>query len=271
MTDPAPPAARRSEPLLELSGARVVRDGHTILEVDRLIVAEGERVALVGPNGSGKSTLVGVLTRDVLPIAHQDGSPAVRLLGRERWGLFEARELFGLVSSSLQSDYGRRVTVRDTVASGFFGSIGLYKHQHKTADMRRRTEDLMAELGITHLAERTMNTLSTGEARRALIARALVNDPPVLVLDEPYAGLDPTARWYFAGTVSELADSGRGLLLVTHHIEDIPPQVTRVIMLRDGRVFADGPKAELLTSERLSDLFGIPAEVEEREGVYRIW
>ena len=257
-------------PLLELRDAVVVRDGREILHVERLAIAEGEHLALLGPNGSGKSTLVGVLTRDVRPLAREDGSP-VRLLGRDRWDLFEARSLFGVVSSALQSTYARRVTVRDTVTSGFFGSVGLYRHQDVTPVHRVRTDELLAELGIERLAARTMDTLSTGEARRALIARALVHDPPVLVLDEPYAGLDPTARFHFAQVVRSLSAGGRGLLLVTHHIEDIPPKVDRVVMLRAGRVFADGPKTDLLTSDRLSELFSIPVVVEERDGAYRTW
>jgi iron complex transport system ATP-binding protein len=258
------------EPLLDLRDAIVVRDGREILHIDRFSIAEGERIALLGPNGSGKSTLVGVLTRDVRPLSRDEGAP-VRLLGRDRWDLFEARSLFGVVSSALQTTYARRVSVRDTVLSGFFGSVGLYRHQDVTAAQRERAAGLLAELGIERLAERTMDTLSTGEARRALIARALVHDPPVLVLDEPYAGLDPTARFHFAEVVRSLAASGRGLLLVTHHIEDIPAQVERVVMLRDGRVFADGPKAELLSAERLANLFGIPVTVEERGGFYRMW
>jgi iron complex transport system ATP-binding protein len=264
-----PPSAG-SRPLLELDHAQVRRDGRLILDVDTLVLAEGERIALLGPNGSGKSTLVGVLTRDVLPLAREDGPP-MRLLGRDRWDLFEAREMFGLVSSALQAAYTRRVTVRDTVLSGFFGSVGVYSHQSVSPEMLERADAAMAELEVARLADRMMSTLSTGEARRALIARALVHDPEMLVLDEPYAGLDPTAHRHFAATVRSLARSGRGLLLVTHHIEDIGPEVTRVIMLRNGRVFADGPKADLLTSERFSDLFGIPAEVEERDGVYRVW
>ncbi len=258
-------------PLLQLSQARVVRDGRAILDIDTLTLAEGERVALLGPNGSGKSTLVGVLTRDVLPLAREDGEPSVRFMGRDRWDLFEARRLFGLVSSALQANYVRRVTVSDTVLSGFFGSVGLYRRAEVTPQMLARAASILEDLGIARLAQRTMDTLSTGEARRALIARALVQDPPVLVLDEPYAGLDPTSTWHFNRTVSDLADSGRGLLLVTHHIEDIPPAVTRVIMLREGRVFADGLKTELLTSERLSDSSRIPAQVQERDGVYHLW
>ena len=258
------------EPLLELREAVVVRDGREILHVERFSIADGERIALLGPNGSGKSTLVNVLTRDMRPLAREDGPP-VRLLGRDRWDLFEARALFGVVSSALQTTYARRVTVRDTVLSGYFGSVGVYPHQGVRPEQLARADELLAELGIEHLASRTMETLSTGEARRALIARALVHDPPVLVLDEPYAGLDPTARYHFGAVVRSLADTGRGLLLVTHHVEDVPPEVDRVVMLRAGRVFADGPKADLLTSERLSELFGIPVAIEERDGAYRMW
>ena len=257
-------------PLLELRDATVIREGRTILDVEHLTLARGEHVAILGPNGSGKSTLIGVLTRDVHATA-REGEPPVRLLGARRFDLFEARRLFGVVSSALQSTYARRVTVRDTVLSGFFGSVGVHRNNAVTARQRARAATVLSELEIEPLAARTMDTLSTGEARRALIARALVHDPAVLVLDEPYAGLDPTARWHFSRTVSTLTGAGRALVLVTHHIEDIPAEVGRVVMLRGGRVFADGPKTELLADEPLSALFGIPARVECRGGVYRMW
>jgi iron complex transport system ATP-binding protein len=265
------PSHPRTRPLLELDGARVVRDGRTILDIVRLVLAEGEHVAILGPNGSGKSTLIRTLTREALPIVREDGRPAVRLLDRERWDLFEARSLLGVVSGDLQERYSRAVTVRDAVLSGFFGSIGVYRHHEVTGERLARVDALLAELQIEHLATRTMDTLSTGEARRALIARALVHDPPILVLDEPHAGLDPAASWHFTTAIRELAAGGRSLVLVTHHIEDIIPEVTRVIMLKSGCVFDDGPKESVLTSERLSALFGIPAQVERRGEAYRIW
>jgi len=257
-------------PLLELHNATVVRDGRTILQVDHLVLNEGEHVAILGPNGSGKSTLVGMLTRDVRPIYRPEG-PCVLLRGRALWDLMEARRLLGVVSSVLQEEYDRRVTVRDTVLSGYFGSVGLYREHELTAAMRARAEDLMELLGISAYGMRTMDTLSTGEARRALIARALVHDPAALVLDEPCDGLDPHATWSFLRTLRELATPTRSLLLVTHHVDDIVPQVSRVIMLRDGRIVADGPKDEVMTSERISALFGFPATLEERDGVYRLW
>jgi iron complex transport system ATP-binding protein len=257
-------------PLLQLRNATVVRDGRTILHVDDLAISSGEHVAVLGPNGSGKSTLIGLMTRDVRPLARAEG-PSVLLAGRERWDLMEARRLLGVVSNALQEDYADDVSVEDVVLSGFFGSVGLYRTTPVTTSMRDLTTVLLAELGIAELSKRAFGTLSTGEARRALIARALVSDPATLVLDEPCDGLDPRAMWSFLRTLRRLATPERGLVLVTHHVDDIIPEVDRVIMLRDGRVIADDDKAELMTSERLSELFGFPARVEKRNGVYRLW
>lgn len=256
-------------PLLQLHDATVVRDGRTILHVEDLCIREGEHVAVLGPNGSGKSTLVGLLTRDVRPLYTPE--PSVLLAGRRDWDLLEARRLFGVVSDALQDDYDRSVTVLDVVLSGYFGSIGLYRRSELTVAMRERASELIEALGIQPLANRTMNTLSTGEARRALIVRALAHDPRTLVLDEPCDGLDPRATWAFLKTLRDLATPERGLVLVTHHVDDIVPEVERVILLRAGRIVGDGPKRAVLTSERLSELFGFPATLDEREGVYRLW
>lgn len=260
-----------STPLLRLIDCTVVRDGRAILSVDDLALHRGEHVAILGPNGAGKSTLIRLLTRDVRPLAHDDGSPAVVLLGRERWAISEARTVMGIVSDALQEDYIVAVSARDTVISGYFGSIGLYRHQRVTTEMRRHADELLSLLGIEHLADRTMDTLSTGEARRALIARALVHDPAVLVLDEPTDGLDPAATYHVLHAVSDIARAGHAVVLVTHHVSDIVPEVSRVITLKGGRVAGDGPKSELLTGEAMTSLFGVPADVEERDGWYRLW
>jgi len=257
--------------LLELRDCVVIRDGVEVLRIDSLELRAGEHVAILGPNGAGKSTFVRLLTRDVRPLAHADGSAAVTLLGRERWDLMAARKLMGIVSDSLQESYTVPVSVRDTVVSGFFGSIGVYRHQKVSAAMRERADELIGFLGIERLATRTMDTLSTGEARRALIARALVHAPAMLVLDEPCDGLDPAGTWEFIATMRRIANAGHALVLVTHHVEDIVPEVDRLIMLRRGRVLRDGPKAELMTTQSVRTLFGIPVKVEERDGAYRLW
>ena len=257
------------QPLLELSDARVVRDGRTILDVGRLVLTEGEHTALLGPNGSGKSTLVGLLTRDVRPLYAE--KPPVRFRGHDRWPLFDVRRVLGVVSNDLQDVHRTGLTVEDVVVSGYFGSIGLHLMQRPTAQMRARAWELMEELGIGILAERRMDTLSTGEARRALIARALVHDPPVLVLDEPCDGLDPSATHHVLQTIRGLAAAGRSLLLVTHHVDDIVPEIERVVLLRDGEIIHDGPKEQALTSGRLSALYGISVHLEQRDGWYRLW
>jgi iron complex transport system ATP-binding protein len=261
----------RETPLLQLHDCVVVRDGRAILSVDELTLSAGEHVAILGPNGAGKSTLIRLLTRDVRPLAHADGSPAVLLLGRERWDLLEARSHMGIVSDALQDTYSVGVTVRDAVISGFFGSVGLYRHQRVTSAMREKTSELLELLGIGHLAERTMDTLSTGEARRALIARALVHDPEILVLDEPTDGLDPHAEWHVLDAIGRIARAGHAVVLVTHHVSDIVPEIGRIVMLKNGRILLDGDKLDILTGPALSALFDIPASIEERDGRFRLW
>ena len=154
--------------------------------------------------------------------------------------------------------------------SGFFGSVATPPHAEVTSEMSARATRLMASLGIEGLAERMMSTLSTGEARRALIGRALAHEPGALILDEPCDGLDPRARAEFIDVMRELAHSGHTLVLVTHHVADILPEVERVVMLKDGKVFADGSKAEMLTSEKLSDLFGMELRLRTNDGFYSI-
>jgi iron complex transport system ATP-binding protein len=260
-----------AQPLLELRDARVVRDGRVILHVESLTVREGEHLAVLGPNGAGKSTLIGLLTRDVLPLWNDP--PSVLFLGRERIPLVEARRLLGTVSASLQHVVDVHLPVHEVVLGGRFGALGVPPHLRLRVSEtdRQATARALAEVGIEQLADRDMTTLSTGEARRALVARALVHDPRVLVLDEPCAGLDPTAAWHLRETMRRLARGGRTLVLVTHHVEDVVREVGRVVLMANGRVVADGTKAEVLSSRQLSGLFGVPLELEERDGEYRLW
>ena len=257
--------------LLQLEDARVVRQGREILSVDSLVLREGEHLAVLGPNGAGKSTLIGLLTRDVLPLHTEP--PPVRFLGQERIPLADARKLLGVVSASWQEVVDVHLSVREVVLGGRFGALGVPPHLRAavTGEDEAAADAAIAELGITDLAARDMRTLSTGEARRALIARALVHDPSIVVLDEPCAGLDPTAAWQLRETMRKLANGGRTLVLVTHHIEDLVAAVERVVLMSNGRVVGDGAKAEILTSERLSALFGVPLQLEERAGEYRLW
>jgi len=261
----------RGSELLSVRDATVVRDGRTILHVGEFVIRQGEHLAILGPNGAGKSTLIGLLTRDVLPL-WADPYP-VLFQGEARIELAQARRLLGVVSSAWQQTVRAHLSVHDVVLGGRFGALGIPPHLREvvSATDEDATSRALEELGISALATRDMVTLSTGEARRALIARALVHDPAVLVLDEPCAGLDPTAAWHLRASMRELAAGGRTLVLVTHHIEDIVSQVDRVVLMRDAGIVADGPKRQLLTAQRLSELFGVGFEVEERGGEYRLW
>ncbi len=256
-------------PLLELAGAVVVRDGRAILTVDRFRIAEGERIAVLGPNGAGKSTLIKLLTREILPLWVDP--PPVRFLGEPRYELREARKLLGVVSADAQEQADVVLPAIEVVLGGFFGALGVPCHDVVTAEQITAAHAALAELEVAHLAERTMTTLSTGEARRVLFARALVHDPRVLVLDEPCAGLDPHAAYHVRCALRALAASGRSLVLVTHHVEDIVPEIDRVVLVRGGRIAADGLKRELMTADTLGELFDIPVKVEERAGEYRLW
>ena len=259
----------RTHPLLELTGATVVRDGRPILAVDSFRIDEGEHLAVLGPNGAGKSTLIKLLTRESLPL-WADPAP-VRFRGAERIPLLDARKLLGVVSADAQDQADVQLPAHEVVLGGFFGSLGVPLREVPTPAQHRRADEALAELEVAHLADRMMTTMSTGEARRVLFARALVHDPAVLVLDEPCTGLDPHAAWHVRRALRKLAAGGRSLVLVTHHVEDIVPEIGRVVMLRDGRIVADGPKRELMTAEAIGGLFDIPVKVEEREGEYRLW
>jgi iron complex transport system ATP-binding protein len=260
-------------PLIELRHVSVVRDldrpnARPALDDVSLSIDAGEHVCILGPNGCGKSTLIKTMTRECYPLARSES--AVRILGRERWNVFELRERLGIVTPDLLAACATDATGRDVVLSGFFSSTRIVRHHAPSADQAAHADALLARFGVAQLADVPVARLSSGEAKRVLIARALVHDPSSLLFDEPGNALDVAARAALLDTMSSLARSGIGIVLVTHHVEEIIPEIDRVIMLKAGRVFADGPKSEVLTSERLSALFGIDVRVDSRNGAYRL-
>jgi iron complex transport system ATP-binding protein len=234
-----------------------------------LDIGAGEHVAILGPNGCGKSTLIRTITRECYPLA-EPGS-WLRILGRETWNVFELRPLLGIVSNDLMRRATREITGREMVLSGFFSSIGIQPYHEVTGAMLEKTAQVLELLEAPHLAEREMTEMSSGEAHRLMIGRALVHDPLALLLDEPSNSLDFRAALELRDILRKLAQAGTGILMVTHHLPDILPEIERVILLRAGRIFADGTKAELLTTERLTGLFGLPVEVARRDGYYHLW
>src|SRR4029079_19800734 len=202
-----------SEPLLELCDATVVLGGARVLDRLTLAIGAGEHTAMLGPNGAGKSTFIKLLTLQQYPIPAANGTPPIRVFGRERWNVFELRARLGIVSADLhdrfvQGNSNGTITGVDAVLSGFFASQGVFAHHVVTAVMRRQAGAALDRVGAAHLAAATLDTMSTGEARRVLIARALVHQPAVLVLDEPTRGLDLVARHEFLDRVRHIAQQG---------------------------------------------------------------
>jgi iron complex transport system ATP-binding protein len=244
-------------------------------------MAAGQHVAILGPNGSGKSTLIKALTRECYP-AVDEGPFTLRVLGRDRWDVASLRAMLGIVTNDLVADCVRgmssdfaeghhRVTGRDTVLSGFFSSIGIWAHHQVTPEMREKAAAILQQLALGHVADRPLHELSSGEARRLVIGRALVHDPAALVLDEVTNSLDLRAAHDLRESLRTIARGGTSIILVTHHLEEVIPEVQRVVLLKAGRVFADGPKAEMLTSARLSELFDGAVDVWTRDGYFHAW
>ena len=255
-------------PLFSIRDAQVVRAGRTILSVDAFDLAEGEHVALLGPNGAGKSTFIQLLTREVFPLYRDE--PPVRFKGKARPLLTELRQELGIVSATMHDQVRVHLPVEDLVCGGHFGTLGLPSHVELTDDVRAKALEALDHLGIADLAPRDIMTLSTGQVRRVLVARELMSDPSVLIFDEPCTGLDPEGMYHVRDTMRLLAEEGRSIVLVTHYPDDIIPVIDRVLLIKDAAVYADGPKERYLDSEHMSELFGVPLEVDERGGWYSL-
>ena len=262
MTNPTPP-------LIELRNISVVRGGRVVLHELNLRIEAGEHVAIMGPNGSGKSTLIKTITRELYPL--YDKNSSMELFGQGTWNVSELRTMLGIVTNDFDTFLGRPITGHDAVLSGFFSSVGLSRHQEIKPGMEEKTDELLAQLEIGHLADRVIGEMSSGEARRVMIARALVHEPKALLFDEPSNSLDVFAQIELRRTMSMLAQSGITLLLITHHLPDVVPEIERVIFMRDGRIVGDGTKPELLNAERLGALFGCPVQVTKQDGHYHLW
>ncbi len=259
------------EAVLELCDATVVKNGVRVLDGLTLAIRSGEHTAILGPNGAGKTALINVLTHDDHALARE--GPPVRVFGCDRWNVSELRSQLGIVSADLHHQFvngncAGRILGVDAVVSGFFATRGFLGGLPVTQEMRQRAAATLAGLEAAHLAHKLLNEMSTGEARRVLIARALVTEPRALVLDEPTAGLDVVARHRFLALVRNIAQQGTTIMLVTHHVEEIVPEVERVVLLLRGRIVDLGPKASMLTPERLSLLFEAPIAVREFDGYY---
>jgi iron complex transport system ATP-binding protein len=255
-----------SPPLLEFRNVTVVKGRTTLLDAVSLTIDEGESIAILGPNGAGKSSLIKTINREYYPVA--SNRPVVfRIRGKDSWDVFDLRAAIGIVSSDLQFSFTRELPAREVVISGFFSSVGLFMHR-VTPQMEEKADELMEALGVARFAARPMNTLSSGEARRVLIARALVHGPKTLILDEPTVSLDLSALHTFRATLRNIAQNGTGIIMATHNLHDIIPEISRVILMKDGKFVANGRKEAILTDAEIGGLFGVPVHVREESGWY---
>jgi iron complex transport system ATP-binding protein len=277
-----------------LRHVNVALGDRVVLKDINLTIGAGEHVAILGPNGCGKSTLIRTMNCEVYPLIPPGGElgrdldsssgqaiperPEVAIFGRSRWDLTELRRHFGVVSDNLPglqsftrtaADSAGSTTARTTglnaVIAGFFSASTLWPNLHVTEEMRQRATEALDQMEASHLASQPIGEMSAGEKRRILIARALVHRPRQLLLDEPSNALDLAAQRGLRESLRRLVRQGTGLILVTHHLGDILPEMERIILMRDGRIVDDGPRETLLTAPSLSRLFGAEIRI-GREG-----
>jgi iron complex transport system ATP-binding protein len=257
------------EPFLHLAHVDVARGDNVVLHDINLTVNTGEHIAILGPNGCGKSTLIKTITCECYPLVQRETK--VSIFGRERWDLTELKKRLGVVSAELPGKPTLHTTGRDAVLTGFFSSSTLWPNLMVTEEMRVRAEGVLTQIDAVDLAEKPVGEMSAGQQRRIMIGRALVGSAGMLLLDEPSNALDLAAQADLRGLLRRLAQQGTGILLITHHIADIPPEIDRILMMREGRIVADGSKEELLTASRLSELFKTEVQLSVRDGFFHAW
>jgi iron complex transport system ATP-binding protein len=255
--------------MIHFKHVTVRRQGKPILDDLCLDIESGEHCAIIGPNGAGKSTLVQVITKEVHPIQHPDLE--ISLYGKKRWHISDLRSRLGIVSHTMERFCRTTYTAYEIVVSGFLSSVGIPSHKQVSEQMRERSEELLEFMGVHHLRDKQMNRLSSGETRRVLIARALVHDPETLVLDEPASNLDMKTQSLFKSSIREIAGTGKSLILVTHDLSDIIPEIDKIVILKEGRLFMQGSKKDLLKQEILSEVYDTHVYVDYHEGWYKAW
>ncbi len=253
--------------IIDFQNITVFQGRNKVLEDFSLTIDESQSTVILGPNGSGKTTLLKLLNRELYIV--EDKASSLKIFEKDRWNVDELRSNLGVVSQHLQYGYSNSAIGLYVVLSGFYSSDGIWQHQEFDDSRLDRAKEVMELLAISNLKDREFSTMSTGEQRKFLLARSLVNDPAVLVFDEPTSGLDMSTCFQYLEIIRELISMGKKVILVTHHIHEIPPEVTRVILLKEGRVIEDGDKDQILTNTNLTNLFDWPIKVIKENGYYQ--
>lgn len=261
-----------AEPLIALEDVNVARGERVVLRDIHLTVGAGEHLVILGPNGCGKSTLLKTLTCELYPLVRP--GMRVSLFGRARWDVTALRRRMGVVSADLPGEATRGITGLEVVLTGNFSASTLWPNLEVTPGMQERAEEILALVRAEPLRDVLVGEMSAGQQRRVMIGRALAGlgeGQQMLLLDEPSNALDLAAQHDLRRMLSALAQQGTAILMITHHVSDVLPEMQRVVLMRDGRIVADGTKQELLTAATLSGLFGREIHMAKREGVLFAW
>jgi iron complex transport system ATP-binding protein len=257
-------------PLIRLARVSVRYDSHQALSDIHWQMNAGSHYAILGANGSGKSTLIKLLSRDIYPLVC-DGLVNEQF-GYDNWHIWELKQRIGFITHDLHVKLAQQAPLvrgYEAVISSFYSAYGAYAHHDYTAAQKQITEQVMQQLQISHLANQAIGTMSTGELRRCVIARAMVHQPSLLLLDEPTIGLDIKAQHEFLTTIRQLSHR-LSIIMVTHHLEEIIPEITHVALIKQGKLVHDGLKQEIMTADKLSDAFDFPIRLTYCQGWYRV-
>ncbi|MCG6553775.1 MAG: ATP-binding cassette domain-containing protein [Candidatus Magnetominusculus sp. LBB02] len=258
--------------IFELTKAGVIRKGQPLLSEISLSIFAGQHTAIVGPNGAGKTTLMRLLTGDTFA-SYKDNGSSVKLFGQTRYSVWDVKKRIGIITNDLDEQHkvhAAHMTGIEVALTGLFDSIGYLPLDGLTRQMKDKAYELMKRLNIHSLCGHAFCNMSSGEARQCLIARALISEPEVMMLDEPTTGLDIAAQFSFFDLMTRISDNYT-VILITHHIEEILPFIRNIVMIKNGRIFMQGPKDQLLTGGNLSALFGVRLDVHmDRNGIYHI-
>ncbi len=245
-------------PLVDLQGVSVVRDGKAILDNVSLQINPGQHTAILGPNGSGKSTLIRLLAHEIYPVG---GRGHALIDGKERWSVQELRQVLGMVSPDVGLKSLGDPTVEEMAVSGLLGTLGVIHGYSVSYQMWEQAYDALRQVEVEHLQGRTFGSLSTGEQRRTLIARALAAKPKGLILDEPTSGLDMKATALFLELLEKLMNGGVTTIVVTHHLEEVTPKIEQVVMIKEGRILGRGLRDQMLDPNKIADIYDVPKNV----------
>ncbi len=259
-----------SDNVIDMKSVSVVRNGKYLLKNVDLTISDKENIAIIGPNGSGKTTLVKLFSGEILPYFDENGKTKMSIFGQERWNIFDLRSKIGIVSMDLQNKFNDDVIVSDVILSGYFGSLDIFRNHEVSQDMVKAVYYAAVKMGVEDKLDCTIGKLSLGEMRRVLIARALVSNPSLLILDEPMTGLDIVMKDAFRKMFDILSETGVKIVMITHELEDIPSSINRVIMIKDGEKIVDGIKSKVLNDQNLSNLYDESISVEVSRGIYRM-